>query len=101
LDEEMPALAGAQASMRPDYVSPRRTLDVARHLVVLDRLRGGDQRGIHHRLVGDLADDVVGFSGFRLPSVNGGTAPAAPGAASDDQCSGAICNFCQLSDATP
>src|SRR5499426_522433 len=53
-----------------ELVRPGDQAAVARDLVVLDRLRGRNERRVQHRLVGDLAGDVLGFFD---DAVDGGT----------------------------
>ena len=47
------------AVVATDAARPGDQRAVARDLVVLDGLTGGDERGVQHLLVGDLAGDLV------------------------------------------
>src|SRR5215470_670882 len=54
-------LEDAGAVVAAKLLRPRDQRSVARDLVVLDRLRGGDQRRVEHLLVLDLAGHLLGF----------------------------------------
>src|SRR5262249_41770866 len=54
-------LKQCRAIVAPEFLCPRDQRAIARDLIVLDRLRRSDERGIQNRLVLDLARDLFGL----------------------------------------
>ena len=72
--------AGRRRNPRAELLGPGDQRAVAGDLVVLDGLRGSDERGIEHLLVVDVAGDFLASS--MMPSIAGQVTPFGSGRAS-------------------